>query len=322
MVTLLSPRWDHNREEGVFKVDPKFLTQLAIIVEMGSVTKAARKLNLTQPTLSRSIKIIEDRVGGAVLRRSRYGVSPTEIGRRLAEEGRSILRNTEQAQTAIQEWKHGMAGELRVGVGPMLATTIMADFFAEMVDNPPTYSLKIHCEVASRLTNRLNTDMLDVAIIPYDLNRGDDGLVRTLLFRDRLSVFVGAGDPLSKQQHVPPEALSNHLWIGVGEVSGLFDVNREMLTHLGLPDITPKVENNGDVTMTFRMLEKSRACTMLPYRTLAPYCARYSIAPVDLDVDLDTRDTGFWTTSTGQDRLEVLDFKARLIDFLQKKGLT
>ena len=303
-------------------MDPKFLTQLAVIVEMGSVTKAARKLNLTQPTLSRSIKVIEDRVGGAVLRRGRYGVAPTEIGRRLAEEGRSILRNSEQAQTAIEEWKHGMAGELRIGVGPMLATTIMGDFFAEMVEKPPTYSLKIHCEVASRLTNRLNTDMLDVAIIPYDLNRGNDSLVRTMLFQDRLSVFVGADDPLSRQKQVSPEALSGHLWVGVGEVSGLFDVNREMLTRIGLPDITPKVENNGDVTMTFRMLEKSRACTMLPYRTLAPYCERYSIAPVDLGVDLETRDLGLWTTSAGQDRLEVLDFKARLTDFLRKKGLS
>ena len=87
-------------------MDPRLLTQLAIIVELGSVTKAARKLNVTQPTLSRSIKIMEDRVGGPLLRRERFGVSPTEIGRRLAEEGRRILHRTETAQTMINEWKH------------------------------------------------------------------------------------------------------------------------------------------------------------------------------------------------------------------------
>jgi DNA-binding transcriptional LysR family regulator len=305
---------------GFVVMDPKFLTQLAVIVELGSVTKAARKLNVTQPTLSRSIKIIEDRVGGAVLRRGRYGVSPTEIGRRLAEEGRSILRNTEQAETAITEWKHGMAGELRVGVGPMLAATVMGDFFAEMIESPPTYSLKIHCEIASRLATRLNTDMLDVAIIPYDLNRGDDGLVRSLLFQDSLSVFVGADDPLANQR-ISPQALADHQWVAVGEISGLFDVTRELLDRLGLPGITPQVENSGDVTMTFRMLEKARTCTLLPFRMLGTYSDRFKIAPVDLDVSLDTRNVGFWTTSAGRDRLEVIDFHNRLTAFLKAIGL-
>ena len=78
-------------------MDPKYLVQLAIIAELGSVTKAARTLNVTQPTLSRTIKVIEDRVGGAVLRRGRYGVTPTEIGLRLAEEGREIMRRSQRA---------------------------------------------------------------------------------------------------------------------------------------------------------------------------------------------------------------------------------
>ena len=98
---------------------------------------------MTQPTLSRSIKIMEDRVGGPLLRRERFGVSPTEIGRRLAEEGRRILQRTETAQTMINEWKHGLAGELRVGVGPMLAATLMGEFFAGLMNEPPGYSLKL-----------------------------------------------------------------------------------------------------------------------------------------------------------------------------------
>ena len=108
-------------------MDPKHLIQLAIVAELGSVTKAARKLNITQPTLSRTIKVIEDRVGGAVLRRGRHGVTTTDIGQRLAEEGRHIMRRTHEAESAVQEWKEGMSGTLRIGVGPMLAVTIMGD---------------------------------------------------------------------------------------------------------------------------------------------------------------------------------------------------
>jgi len=302
-------------------MDPKFLAQLAVIVELGSVTKAAQKLNVTQPTLSRTIKVIEDRVGGAVLLRGRYGVASTEIGERLAEEGRAILRSSDRARNAIQEFMHAMNGEIRVGVGPMIAATIMGDFFSSAIKTPPSYSLKIHCDVASRLTLRLKEDQLDVAIAPYDLNMTEDELHREKLFSDRLAIFVGKDDPLVGKSAVPPKMLAHYQWVTVGETSGLFDLNRETLDWLELSQVTPLIENTGDVTMTFRMLEKTRACSMLPFRTLVAHQERFRIAPVDLNVDLPTRNIGFWTTAAARNRLEVIDFFDRLQTYLSEIGL-
>ena len=303
-------------------MEPRHLTQLAIIVELGSVTKAARKLNVTQPTLSRTIKVIEGRVGGAVLRRGRYGVTATDIGLRLAEEGRQILRRSQRAETAIQEWKHGLSGEVRVGVGPMLAATFMGDFFAETVHKPPSYGLSIYCEYAARLVERLNNDLLDVAIIPFDLNQSEDNLHRKELFKDSLSVFVGSDDPLVGKTSVSPQALAQHQWISVGETSGLFDTTRETLDLLGLPDATPRFENTGDVTMTFRMLEKSKSCSLLPTRLLESFTDRFHIARVDVDAELATRNVAFWTTFQSRDRPEVLDFYKRLSAYLVAVELT
>jgi len=302
-------------------MNPKYLVQLATIIELGSVTKAAQKLNTTQPTLSRTVKVIEDRVGSAVLRRGRHGVTPTEIGMRLADAGREIMRRSQQAETTIQEWKHGRTGEIRVGVGPMLAATVMGDFFAEMVVSPPNYGVKIFCEYAARLVERLNNGQLDLAIIPYDLNRSEDKLVRERLFQDRLAVFVGNNDPLIGKASVSPQALSQHQWISVGEISGLFDVTRETLDRLGLPDVTPTLENTGDVTMTFRILELTKSCSMLPFRLLGSIQKRFDIAPVDLNVELSARNVGFWTTIPGRDLPEIVDFLARLNGYLHKMRL-
>lgn len=302
-------------------MNPKYLVQLATIIELGSVTKAAQKLNTTQPTLSRTVKVIEDRVGSAVLRRGRHGVTPTEIGMRLAEAGREIMRRSQQAETTIQEWKHGRTGEIRVGVGPMLAATVMGDFFAEMVVSPPNYGVKIYCEYAARLVERLNNGQLDLAIIPYDLNRSEDKLVREKLFQDRLAVFVGSNDPLIGKTSVSPQDLSQHQWISVGEISGLFDVTRETLDRLGLPDVTPTLENTGDVTMTFRILELTKSCSMLPFRLLGSIQKRFDIAPVDLNIELPARNVGFWTTIPGRDLPEIVDFLARLNNYLRKMRL-
>jgi len=302
-------------------MDPRHLTQLATIVELGSVTRAAERLNVTQPTLSRTIRIIEDKVGGAVLRRDRYGVTPTDIGERLAEEGREIMQRLQGADAAIQEWRNGLKGEIRVGVGPMIAATMMGDFLVKTVISPPTYGIKLHCEYASRLVDLLKTDKLDVAIIPYELNLADSQLYREKLFSDRLSIFVSRNDPLAKRPKVLAQELADHTWISVGAISGLFDVTRDTLDELGLPAMTRIVENTGDVTMTLRILETTKSCSMLPRRLMGMMQSRYHIAPVDLSTELAPRNLGLWTKSSLRDRPEIIGFTQSLKAFLTESVL-
>lgn len=302
-------------------MDPKHLIQLAVIVELGSVTKAARKLNVTQPTLSQSVRLIEDRVGGAVLRRWRYGVTPTEIGTRLAQEGRQIMLGSERAGKAVREWQRGLSGELRVGVGPMLAATVMGDFFCEALVAPPSYGIKIICEYAARLVERLQNDLIDVAIIPLHLNRSDDGLIRETLFEDRLSVFVGHNNPLAVKDTVAAAEMSGLQGISIGDTTGLFDVTRETLDLLGLIDVTPAIENTGDVNMIFRMLEKCNACCVLPNRLLHTSIQRLNIAPINLTVELAPQTFALWTSYSSRDRPEIVDFRERLIRYLASIGM-
>ena len=303
-------------------MDPRHLSQLATIIELGSVTRAAERLNVTQPTLSRTIRIIEDKVGGAVLRRDRYGVTPTDIGERLAEEGREIMQRLQGADAAIQEWRNGLKGEIRVGVGPMIAATMMGDFLAKTVISPPTYGIKLHCEYASRLVDLLKADKLDVAIIPYELNLADSQLHREKLFSDRLSIFVSGDDPLAQRPKVLAQELADHTWISVGAISGLFDVTRDTLDELGLPAVTRIVENTGDVTMTLRILETTKSCSMLPRRLMGMMQSRYHIAPVDLSTDLVPRNLGLWTKSSLRDRPEIIGFTESLKGFLTELGLS
>ncbi len=302
-------------------MDPRHLIHLAVIVELGSITTAARKLNVTQPTLSRTVKMIEDRVGGAVLRRERYGVRPTAIGRQLAEEGREIMRRAEAAGAAVRAWRQGLAGELRVGVGPMLAATVIGDFFADLATDPPSFSLNLRCDVAARLVERLHQDRLDVAIIPFELNRAEDGFHRDLLFRDDLAVCVGGQDPLARARRVPAKALAGHDWIAIGETSGLLDRTQETLDLLGLPGGVSRIEVTGDVAMILRLLERTQSCCVLPRRQLQTLAGRYDVAALDLDRALPSRNIGLWSRFETRDRPEITVFLARLRAYLAAVGL-
>ena len=101
-------------------MEPRYLRQLAEIIDLGSLSLAAKSLNVTQPTLSRNIKSLEALIGAPVLQRGRYGVTPTAIGAALAREGRSIRDALRQADLDLGHWKGGLAGRLKIGVGTML----------------------------------------------------------------------------------------------------------------------------------------------------------------------------------------------------------
>jgi len=302
-------------------VEPKHLAYLATSIELGSVTKAAKRLNMTQPSLSRMVRIIEDRVGGEVLRRGRHGVSPTEIGAALAADGREIILRSQQAESKIKQWRKGLAGELRIGVGPLLAATVISDFLVRCIESPPGYQFKVFCNVPAQLVADLRAGRLDAAIMPYDLNLRDEALIRERLFHDRLAVFVAKDDPLGRKAGVQPQELTGHSWISVGHEAGLFDVTRELLDYLGLQDVEPKLQVDGDVSTTIAVLSRTRSCCMLPSRLLAAFGARLGIAPVDLARTLPARDGAFWTTPAGRDRRETVDFIARLRRHLAQHGL-
>ena len=71
-------------------LDVKHLAWLAEIIELGSMSQAAEKLNVTQPTLSRAVQILESQAGAKLLERERYGVRATELGLQLYETATKI----------------------------------------------------------------------------------------------------------------------------------------------------------------------------------------------------------------------------------------
>ena len=292
-----------------------------MIIELGSVTKASEKLGVTQPTLSRTLKILEDRVGGPVVRRERYGVAPTTIGRQLAEEGRAIVERTEQARAAVRSWRQGLSGELRLGVGPMLAASIMGDIITEMVADPPMFGLKLDCDVAARLVQRLQADRLDAAVIPMELSDTDEQFHRERLFSDTLTICVGAEDAHAGLTGVSPSAFTDYNWITISESSGLTDITRELVALAGLGGQSRWIENTGDVSMTFRMLERTRSCCVLPRMQAEMAKKRYDIATVDLDRPLPSRDVGLWTRREIQDRPDIAELLSRISTYLARNNL-
>src|SRR5438105_12897586 len=96
---------------------------LMAVVQAGSMGKAARQLNTSQPNISKSIADLEYALGVRLLDRHRQGVEPTEYGRALLDGGAAVFDELRQTVKNIEFLADPAAGEVRVGCSPLLAAS-------------------------------------------------------------------------------------------------------------------------------------------------------------------------------------------------------
>lgn len=294
-------------------LDVKHLAWLADIIELGSMSQAADKLNVTQPTLSRAIQILEDQAGAKLLERERYGVRPTELGLQLYETAAKIGEARTQVQETINRWQSGLEQELRVGVGAMLASTVMGDFFASTIENPPKYGLWVTSATVSRLIELINDDELDVVLAPENVNLFRDDLVPFRMLQDRLALFAGKQNKaLVDSGRVNAELLEKQRWISVGALSGISGTNEDVFRLLDLKGNPSIISFTGDIAMAVQIMSKTNALCVLPRELVRLSEVMEGIEEVAIEKSLPRRNIAFWSRRKDRDRVNIIDLRNRL----------
>lgn len=98
------------------QIDPKQLEILAAIVDSGGFTDGAARLAKSQPALSRIVAAMKARLGSKLVHPAKRPLQPSELCLRLADEGRRILQASEAASRAVQSFRAGKVGAVRIGV--------------------------------------------------------------------------------------------------------------------------------------------------------------------------------------------------------------
>src|ERR1700735_4259785 len=92
-----------------------------LVVDAGSFTSAARRLNVGQPAISKSVAQLEDRLGVTLLVRSTRGLTPTEAGLNFYERARRSIEEADEAELAARGAGAGLTGKLRICAAVTLA---------------------------------------------------------------------------------------------------------------------------------------------------------------------------------------------------------
>jgi LysR family transcriptional regulator, regulator for metE and metH len=170
------------------------------IAEEGSVTRAALRLNLSQPAVSHHLRSLEDRIGGALFRRGKHGMAATSLGEELAQHGRRICGEFRTSEEALSRMLLGKKQIVRLGSECYTSYQWLPLVVRELARVNQNVELQIVVEATHRAKAALLAGEIDAAILQ---SSGEDRrFAYWPLFRDELVLVVSARHMLAKRRLV------------------------------------------------------------------------------------------------------------------------
>ena len=181
---------------------------LAVAEEM-NFTKAAEKLSIAQPPLSRQIKDLEEELGAKLFERTPHSLHLTEEGLLFKQYATRMLELEGRSKEDIQEMSSGLKGRIYVdtveGYGPRLVAGWIAGFRKEY----PNVTFDIWTGTTDEIINRIHKGLSDLAVVMEPFSDPDSVSLR--VYSEPWAAIIPRDDPLAKKRgsSVKPEELAD-----------------------------------------------------------------------------------------------------------------
>jgi LysR family transcriptional regulator, nitrogen assimilation regulatory protein len=150
---------------GRVSMDLKQLECFVRVAELGSFTKAAAVLGISQPVLSRQVRQLELELKKHLLYRNGRGVTPTESGRRLVAHGNGILHQVELARQELEDEEAFPVGKVVVGLPPTIGKALTVHLVTGFRKLYPKAAIHIVEGLTASMQERLQIGRLDIALL-------------------------------------------------------------------------------------------------------------------------------------------------------------
>ncbi|ATO45848.1 hypothetical protein C5L30_002344 [Companilactobacillus farciminis] len=184
------------------------LNYFYVVANESNITKAAETLHVTQPTLSRQIKQLEDELGTKLFARGQHGITLTNDGRLLRHRAADILGLVEKTELEISRNDQFISGEIRLGCGELKSMNQLATSMSEFRHLYPEVSFHMHTGAASEIKDRLHQGLLDVGLLMNPTDLGDYNSLE-LNEQEKIGVLIAEDSPLANLDEIHAKDLEN-----------------------------------------------------------------------------------------------------------------
>lgn len=173
------------------------------IYETGSISRAAEKLYISQPSLSQLLKSVEKKVGAPLFDRGSQPLRPTTIGQKYLETAQRIMELDTEFHRYVEDELGCAQGNLVVGSSPFRSTYFLASFLPEFQEKYPGIRLQLAEHTSKRLEEAVLSGDADLIIAtqPVDAN----AFSFAELYSEEMVLVLPAGHELSKKYRLPQD---------------------------------------------------------------------------------------------------------------------
>ena len=232
------------------------------IAESSSFSRAAVRLSVAQPVLSRQVKALEQELGAELYARTGRGIILTEAGKLFEQHARGVLETTAGARSAISALGATPTGRVVIGMPPSVGAVLTATLVRQFRSEFPKVSLGVMEGFSGHVLEWLTTGRIDVAVL-YNAPRSNT-LVSAPLLTDELFLLGPVSDPAGAGSGpVRAARLANIPLILPSRPHGLRLLVDDSLSRIG---ISPNVQVEIDaMPSTLSLVESGVGYTVLSY---------------------------------------------------------
>jgi DNA-binding transcriptional LysR family regulator len=226
------------------EVNSRRLTHLIALAEEGSFARAAERVHLSQPALSRSIQALEEEVGMKLFDRAARGVAMTAAGRMLVERARRVLFETRCLFRDVELLKAHELGEVRIGLGPYAAVVLLPDLLVQFAQRFPKIKVTIELGEGDALLARLRAEQIDFLVTDRRVPPVMPDVTLQRLRRHEGGWFARPDHPLFARGTVPLAALREFPLVSVSLPAFMKDALHRLLKYRAHEQIPLQIECN------------------------------------------------------------------------------
>ena len=179
----------------------RVLQYFLAVTREGNISAAAQSLNLSQPSLSRQLKDLEEELGAKLFIRGNRRIELTEEGLILRKRAGEIMQLVELTESEISEVKNNISGTLSIGAGESLSMHRITGVFRRLKENYPDIRLNVVSGDTEDLQDRLDRGLLDFALIFTDFDRNAYHHL-TLEEKEIFGVIMRRDDALAEKKFI------------------------------------------------------------------------------------------------------------------------
>lgn len=270
---VLAARYAHSLMEL------RHLRYFVAAAEQENISRAAAKLHVSQPGVSRQIHDLEEEIGFLLFERSAKALKLTDAGRKFLDEARAVLQRADDAVKNARAVAAGAGGEIHVGYAPSLTIQILPRALRAFQSKFPGARVSLHDLSTEEMLAGLQAGKLQVGLLARPSNKVLRGLKFEELARYPIFVALPPHHPLAASKTVNFEQLAKERLITYTRAD--YPEYHTMLAEMFVKPKPLIAEEHDGVTSIIAAVESGRGVALVPQCVESLAGPRIKLVPLD-----------------------------------------